>query len=103
MVLCIYQEKLNKINKEILNKAMLSTHHKFGSHLILLDWVLFFYINYYFTKVKSKVISKKIIKIRNKIKKSFLFILSASSLMKGGKHSTVRVFPDWNYTIHTKL
>ena len=103
MVLWICQGNLNKIKMGILNKAMLSTHHKFGSHLILLDWVLFFYIDYYFTKVKSKAISKKIIKIRDKIKKSFLFILSASFLLKGGKHSTVRVFPNWNYTILVRL
>ena len=104
MVLCIYQGNLNKMKMGILNIPMLSTrHNKFGLHLILLDWVLFFYIDYYFTKVKSKAISKKIIKIRDKIKKSFLFILSASFLLKGGKHSTVRVFLNWNYTILIKL
>lgn len=104
MISCIYQGNLNKIKMGILNKAMLSTHHnKLGSHLILLDWVLFFYIDYYFAKVKSKAISKKIIKIRDKIKKSFLFILSASFLLKGGKHSTVRVFPNRDYTILVRL
>ena len=82
----------------ILNNAMLSTHHfKLVMHLILLDWVLFFYKVYYITNVKSKAISKKIIRIRNAIKKSFLCIVSASFLMKGGKHSTVRAFPDKLY------
>ena len=72
-------------------------------HLILLDWVLFFYVVYYITKVKSKAISKKIIKIRDKIKKSFLYILSAPFLMKGGKHSTVRAFPKKLYYIEITL
>ncbi len=52
--------------------------------------MLFFYIEYYITKVKSKAISKKIIRISERIKKSLLDILSASFLIEVGKHSTVK-------------
>ena len=49
-------------------------------------------IVYYITKVKSKAMSKKIIRIRERIKKSFLCISSASFHMKVGKHSTANIF-----------
>lgn len=77
---------------------MLSTYLKVGKHLIYLkvNWVLFFYSDYYITNVKSKAISKKIIRINEKIKKTFLDILSAfqpPSQSEVGKHSTVKIFP----------
>ena len=86
MVLCICQGNLNKIKMGILNKAMLSTRHIiwFALNLVRLSAFLLHRLLLYE--------SKKIIRISDKIKKSFLFILSASFLLKGGKHSTVRVF-----------
>ena len=91
LLLVCKQENLHKIKKGMLNIPVLSTHHILGLHLILLDWVLFFYKFYYITKVKSKAISKRIIRIRDEIKKSFLDIISASFLLKGGKHSTMSI------------
>ena len=71
---------------------MLSTYHILWLALNLARLSAFLLHSYYFTKVKSKAISKRIIKISDKIKKSFLLILSATFLLKGGKHSTVIVF-----------
>lgn len=58
-----------------------------------------FFIVYCFTKVKSKAINKKIIMIKDEIKKSFLHTISSLlPYLVGGKHSTVK-FPYRNYTI----
>ena len=49
-------------------------------------------IVYYFTKVKSKAISKKIMMIKEEIKKSFLCItISLLPYLVGDKHSTVSI------------
>ncbi len=87
--------KLEYNEEEVLNTSMLSTCPKDGKHLIHEIKCCFSYKNSYFTRVKSGPISKKIITIKDRIKKSFLYItisFSASFHVKVGKHSTAK-FP----------
>lgn len=74
MLLCMCQKNLHKIKKGRLNFAVLSTYPGLVKHLInaRLSAVFFLYSSY-FTKIKSKAISKKIKMIKEEIKKSFLF------------------------------
>ena len=93
-------------NLNIMKRKYLTPHVEYlpkcfwvALNLLKVNWVLFFCIDYYITSVKSKAINKRIISIKEKIKKSFLDTLSASFQSEVGKHPTVKYFQKY-YTKH---